>query len=105
MDMNKMLEFSNILELRNYNERKCKGIQSRKCLPEQLTAGKTYKFLEEGQTIYPLDKLISLAEKNGSNDISKVIAHIYIKTYTSFILNNREVHTKGKYLIKKVLIN
>ncbi len=105
MSMNKMLEFSNMLELRNYNERKCKGVQSRECLPEQLTAGKTYKFLERGQTIYPLDRLVSLAEKNGSNDISRVIAHIHLKTYTSFILNNREVYTKGKYLIKEVLTN
>ena len=71
------------------------------CIPKSLEAGKTYKFLKQGQRLYWLEGEIPLAETKGNQQLSRPLASITILEAVHVLINN-QVHTKGTYKVNEV---
>ncbi|HCU71185.1 MAG TPA: hypothetical protein DIC35_05555 [Candidatus Moranbacteria bacterium] len=102
------VEFNPDLALRDISEYKAGRRKLEECVPEKLEAGKEYAFLKSGQRLYYLsdskfwgEGQIPFMKTQGNEKLSRPIASIKIVEATHF-LENGEVCTKGKYLVKKV---
>ncbi|MAG20449.1 hypothetical protein CL618_03385 [archaeon] len=91
------VEFNPDLALRNID---C-GRSLEECIPRRLEEGRVYEFLKKGQRNYWLEGEIPLIETDGS-ELSMPLASITILNVVHF-LKDREVYTKGSYVVEKVL--
>lgn len=99
--MGVQVEFNPDLALRNISEFKNGNRKIEECIPENLTAGKIYEFLKEGQRNYWLQGELPLRETEGNQQLSRPIASIKIIEATHTLMKGR-VCTKGKYKVLEV---
>ena len=92
------VEYNPDLALRNISEYNNGNRKVEECVPENLEAEKTYKFLKKDQRNYWLSGEIPLVETKGNQELSRPIASIIILEATHFVEGD-EVYTKGKYRI------
>jgi len=95
------VEFNPDLALRNYSEFQAGRRAEEECLPQNLQAGQTYKFLKKEARNYWLQGELPLLETKGNAELSKPLASIIILSATHFLLNG-EVCTKGEYMVTEV---
>ena len=96
------MEFNPDLALRNISEFKAGKRKKEECISESLKEGKIFNFLKREQRIYWLHGEVSLLETKGNQELSLPIASIIILEATH-ILVDREVWTKGKYKVVKII--
>lgn len=96
------IEFNPELTLRNFSEFQKGNRKQEECIPENLEAGKTYTFLKKGQRNYYLHGEVPLRETKGNGDVTRPLAAVKIFETTHY-LNDREVYTKGKFFVTKIL--
>ena len=94
-------EYNPDLALRNYSEVNAGRRIEEECIPEKPEEGRIYNFLKKGQRNYWLEGEIPLLETKGKSQLSKPLASIIILESTHFLLN-KEVWTKGKYVIIEI---
>ena len=98
LKMGIQVEFNPDLALRKFGT---SGRKTEECLPENLLAKQTYKFLKDGQRNYWLDGEIPLLETKGHQQLSRPLASIRILEATHFVEDGR-VNTKGLYKVIEV---
>lgn len=94
-------EYNPDLALRNIEHHKRGERSLEECIPEDIEAGRMYKFLKEGQRNYWLMGEIPLLETEGKGKLSRPLASIIITEATHFMKEDK-VYTKGQYLVKEV---
>ncbi|MDD4990452.1 MAG: hypothetical protein PHW31_04065 [Candidatus Pacebacteria bacterium] len=92
------VEFNPDLALRNIAEFENGSRKIEECIPKNLEAGKVYPFFKKEQRLYWLFGEIPLLETRGNQVLSRPKASVIILEATHF-LENREVHTKGRYKV------
>jgi hypothetical protein len=92
------VEFNPDLALRNIAEYEAGRRKEEECIPADLSAGKVYDFLKEGQRNYWLEGELPLVETRGNQQLSRPLASIRILEVTHFILDGKP-YTKGRYEI------
>ncbi|MFH1366477.1 MAG: hypothetical protein ABIH38_00615 [Patescibacteria group bacterium] len=96
------VEFNPDLALRDISEFKKGNGKEEECIPENLDEGKEYSFLKKEQRNYWLHGEIPLLETKGNGILSRPKASIIILVATHYLVG-KEVYTKGKYKVVKVL--
>lgn len=92
------VEFNPDLALRAFGTN---GRKLEECVPQELKKNNVYDFLKKGQRNYYLFSEVPLVITEGDGKLSRPVASIMILEATHF-LEDKEVYTKGKYLVKEV---
>jgi len=95
------VEYNPDLALRDISEFNNGNRKIEECIPADLEKEAIYPFLKKDQRLYWIYGEIPLLETKGSEILSRPKASIIILEATHF-LNNNEVWTKGKYIVKEV---
>lgn len=98
------VEFNPDLCLRDFSEYEAGRRQIEECLPVNLVVGEIYDFLKSEQRLYWLHGEIPLRETKGGEQLSKPKASV-ILTEMTYIVENGQIITKGKYKVIKLLEN
>jgi len=96
------VEFNPDLALRNISELKNGNRKLEECIPEDIGAGKEYKFLKKGQRNYWMEGELPLLETKGNAVLSTPFASIKIVEATHFIDQEGGICTRGKYNVIEV---
>jgi len=94
-------EYNPDLALRNISEFDNGNRKKEECIPKDLTVGKSYPFLKNGQRHYWFHGEIPLLETKGNQKLSRPKASILILEATHF-LENGQVYTKGLYKVTEI---
>lgn len=99
------IEFNPDLALRNIAEFKKGKRKKAECIPENIKAGKVYDFLKKEQRNYWIHGEVPLIETKGGEVLSRPKASIIILEATHFLNEEKEICTRGKYKVIKVIKN